>query len=215
MEALLDPRICEIPRPGKKPLFTSGSLPQPPTSIQNECLTPILSLVENTLFIWNNWFVSLPPSLLSADLEKPYDAPNAGELFVHQDFNEYRVLAKDERQRSRRLNNQQLSQLRNYGRFDIESRDFPGYHHSWHISKGLQKGRNLCRAMEFLVIGSKNRFVGDYFSAKVAVFAFADFFQTLLGKYLICNAFDVVIVLSFYLCACVLNLNENDNTELI
>ncbi|KAM3172713.1 hypothetical protein ACTXT7_013973 [Hymenolepis weldensis] len=141
MEALLDPRICEIPRPGKKPLFTSGSLPQPPTLIQNECLTPILSLVENTLFIWNNWFVSLPPSLLSADLEKPYDAPNAGELFVHQDFNEYRVLAKDERQRSRRLNNQQLSQLRNYGRFDIESRDFPGYHHSWHISKGLQKGR--------------------------------------------------------------------------
>lgn len=141
MEALLDPRICEIPRPGKKPLFTSGSLPQPSTSIQNECLTPILSLVENTLFIWNNWFVSLPPSLLSADLEKPYDAPNAGELFVHQDFNEYRVLAKDERHRSRRLNNQQLSQLRNYGRFDIESRDFPGYHHSWHISKGLQKGR--------------------------------------------------------------------------
>nr|CUU99321.1 hypothetical transcript [Hymenolepis microstoma] len=193
MEFLLDPRICEVARPEKKPLFTSGSLPQSSTPFQNECLAPILSLVENTLFTWNNWSVSLPPSLLSADLERPYEAPNSDELFVHQDFNEYRVLGKDERQRSRRLNNQQLSQLRNYGRFDIESRDFPGYHHSWHIIKGLQKGRipilnslksNMCRALEFLVIGSKNRLVGDYFSVKVAVFAFVDFLQCLLGKYL-------------------------------
>lgn len=141
MEALLDPGVCEIPRPEKKPLFTSGSLPQPPPQIQSECFSHILSLVESTLFTWNNWSVSLPPSLLSVKLEKPYGAPNAGDLFVHQDFNEYQVLAKDERHRSRRLNNQQLSQLRNNGSFDVDSRDFPGYHHSWHISKGFQKGQ--------------------------------------------------------------------------
>ncbi|KAM7536242.1 hypothetical protein Aperf_G00000081374 [Anoplocephala perfoliata] len=194
MEALLDPGICQIPRPEKKPLFTSGSLPQPPPQIQSEGFSHILSLVENTLFTWGNWSVPLPPSLLSADLEKPCDTLNAGDLFVHQDFNEYQVLAKDERHRSRRLNNQQLSQLRNFGCFDVDSRDFPGYHHSWHVSKCFQKGQarilgtlksDLCKALEFLVIGSKNRFVGDFFSTKVAVFAFMDFFRMLLGKFVI------------------------------
>ncbi|KAL5106410.1 hypothetical protein TcWFU_008879 [Taenia crassiceps] len=144
---------------------------------------------EKTLFTWADWSVSLPPSQLIPSLNNRNETPDVGSLFVHQDFEEYQVLAKDEQHKSRRLNPRQLLQLRNYGRFDVESRDFPGHQHSWHIFSGLQKGRirvlatlrsNLRKALEYLVIGTKNRFFGEFFSAKVAVFAFTDFLLMLL-----------------------------------
>ncbi|VDK33905.1 unnamed protein product [Taenia asiatica] len=189
MESLLDPGICRIPKPQKKSLFTSGSLPHIPSEVQSECLSHILTLVENTLFTWADWSVALPPSQLTPSLSNRNEPPDVGSLFVHQDFEEYQVLAKDEQHKSRRLNPKQLLQLRNYGRFDVESRDFPGHQHSWHIFSGLQKGRvrvlatlrsDLRKALEYLVIGTKNRFTGEFFSAKVAIFAFADFLRMLL-----------------------------------
>ncbi|KAH9281845.1 hypothetical protein ECG_05589 [Echinococcus granulosus] len=189
MESLLDPGICRIPKPLKKSLFANGSLPHIPPEVQSECLSHILTLVERTLFTWADWSVSLPPSQLTPSLNNRNEAPDVGDLFVHQDFEEYQVLAKDEQHKSRRLNPGQLLQLRNYGRFDVESRDFPGHQHSWHICSGLQKGRvrvlatlrsDLRKALEYLVIGTKNRFTGEFFSAKVAIFASTDFLQMLL-----------------------------------
>ena len=141
MEALLDPGICHIPKLQKKPLFVPGSLPQCSATIQSERLSQILTLVGDNLFTWSNWSVCLPPSLLIPDFDKKNESPNVSGLFVHQDFEEIQILAKDERHRSRRLNNRQLLQLRNYGQFEVESRDFPGQQHCWRISSYLQKGR--------------------------------------------------------------------------
>ncbi|VDM32366.1 unnamed protein product [Hydatigera taeniaeformis] len=189
MESLLDPCICRIPKPQKKSPFTNGSLPHIPQEVESECLSHILTLVEKTLFTWADWSVVLPPSQLTPNLNNRNETPDVGSLFVHQDFEEYQVLAKDEQHKSRRLNSKQLLQLRNYGRFDVESRDFPGHQHSWHICSGLQKGRvrilatlrsDLRKALEYLAIGARNRFIGEFFSTKVAIFAFTDFLRMLL-----------------------------------
>lgn len=122
MESLLDAGICRISKPQKRSLFTNGSLPHIPPGGQSECLSHILTLVEKTLFTWADWSVALPPSQLTPSLNNRNETPDVGSLFLHQDFEEYQVLAVDEQHRSRRLNARQLLQLRNYGRFDVACR---------------------------------------------------------------------------------------------
>lgn len=139
----------------------------------------------------------LPPSLIGRYSGTLKGSPNVNEIFVAQDFAEID-------QGGRRLNKIQRAQLRDFGQFDVDSNDFPGQHHTWKIAKCLQQGKiNLLRdlklvspstscliktsfknfrnALAMLVVGSKNRFVGDVFSAKVAAFAFLDFLRMIFG----------------------------------
>uniref|UniRef100_A0A5K3EKG6 Transmembrane protein n=1 Tax=Mesocestoides corti TaxID=53468 RepID=A0A5K3EKG6_MESCO len=192
MEYLLDPLICHIQRPVKKPLFSCDSLPYTPPKVHKECLDHILTLAEESLFTWADWTISLPPSQLTSSFDNN-EAPNVGKIFVHEDFKECHRLAKDSHCKSRRLNKTQLLQLHSLGQFDIESKSFPGHVHSWRICGALQKGtlrtleslkKDMQKALFYLVIKAKDRFFGDYFSIKVAIFAFTDFLQVLFDLFI-------------------------------
>ena len=71
---------------------------------------------------------------------------------------------------------------------------FPGQAHRWKVCGCLQKGSekiketfldDLARAAAAILITSKNRIVGEFFSLKQAIFSIWSGFLTLLGIYIL------------------------------
>ncbi|KAL7033342.1 hypothetical protein ACKWTF_007549 [Chironomus riparius] len=88
-----------------------------------------------------------------------------------------RGLQKDKFGKPKKLNMQQLESIRTNGEFEVPSLNFPGQVHLWKLSNLLQKGLeptrealldDLALAARFIVISSRGRIFGHFFSLKGA-----------------------------------------------
>jgi hypothetical protein len=103
-----------------------------------------------------------PISIFSDEI----DMVNINSLMIPPNFNELKDLAKDADNRSIKLNNDQLHELRTKGKISIPSKNFEGQNHVWNVSKFLQSGTDniknsfydgLANACEHYVISIPER----------------------------------------------------------
>lgn len=111
-----------------------------PPELQDVVQT-IKSAVENVLFRWKSFPITLPPPVAvvnDGDLEtqKPLNI----DVFVVPSFDELDAVALDVKSEPRSLSPNQLQSVKERGEFEVESLNYPSQVHKWRLSKLLQKG---------------------------------------------------------------------------
>ena len=115
-------------------------------------------------------------------------------VFIAPDPNETRQLATGEDGSLKRLNQEQLVEVRNSGTFSVPSQNFPGAKHVWKLTQLLQRGNEpsnndfkgfLARAYFFSFIVARDRIIGRVLSIRDAVenigYAFYFVYNSLIG----------------------------------
>ena len=109
-----------------------------------ELIEHISSVIEKELFYWKQFEIHFPNSQLIDEYEqntkfdKFFEIPKSIE-------SELKELALDENKINKKLNPEQLSQVRETGKFKVESKLFPGKYYEWELTSLLSKGNETHR----------------------------------------------------------------------
>ena len=84
--------------------------------------------------------IDIPPLPLSSNLENN-EHINVNDILKPPDLNELDSLSKDAKGGLKKLNQDQLNQIRSDGKFVVPSERFPSQYHEWDIHNFVQKGK--------------------------------------------------------------------------
>lgn len=148
-----------------------------------EARLAIKQAAEKLLYHWKSFSIVLPSSITDTDdqgvdgngLDHVISFKN---LFIAPTFDEVEQVAHDSKGNVRRLSEKQLMSIRQTGEFEVESMNFPGQVHRWHLTQLLQKGtkrthetlfNDMAFALRILLIHARDRFHSPFFSVSEGV----------------------------------------------
>ncbi|KAI6654772.1 hypothetical protein LOD99_2651 [Oopsacas minuta] len=159
---------------------------------------PVLSQIEDLsdgkLWLYNILPIIPPSSQLKERLFTGEEKSAELNVFIAPDPNEIRQLATGEDGNLKKLNQDQLQEIRRNGTFSVLSKNFPGAKHVWKLTQLLQRGNEpsnndfknfLARAYYFSFIIARDRIIGKGLSIRDAIenlgYAFHFVYNSLIG----------------------------------
>ena len=130
------------------------------SQLRKDLINQCAEAINQELFEWKKFDFKLPPSNFFAKGGKSDDTDSQG-LFTGEEFfkpprsiQELVNLATDENGRRKKLNETQLAEIRETGRFRVNSEVFPGKAHVWQLSTFLATGKHKLRESLRWTIGT-------------------------------------------------------------
>lgn len=126
----------------------------------------VKAIATKLLYHWKNVPVVFPESISDKSI-------SVTDLFILPTVNELDALSRDNQGNLKKLNSDQLKQVRKNGKFNVPSANFPGKVHTWTLARWLQRGyeksnkqffKDLSKALYLIIITAKNRFIHRKFS---------------------------------------------------
>ena len=149
---------------------------------------------DGILWVFNNVPIIPPSSQLKERIFAGKEKSAKLNVFIAPNPNETRQLATGEDGSLKRLNREQLVEIRKSGTFSVNSQNFPGAKHVWKLTQLLQRGNGpsnddlkgyLARAYLFSFIIARDRIIGRVLSMRDAVenigYAFYFVYNSLIG----------------------------------
>ncbi len=131
-------------------------------------LEGVLKLMDAEVWRWKNFPITLPDPIIQGKADTlgggAGKSLKVNDLFIVPDFDELKTVATGPGGEVRRLDEEQLDELRRTGQFEVPSEKFPGQKHRWRVTRLLIKGtentkktfyRQISRAL--YLIGNTNR----------------------------------------------------------
>lgn len=148
----------------------------------------IENLANQVLFEWKHVPVVFPNSIIEMDNDQLKSMSE--NLFKMPTYDELEALSLDASGKAKKLSNDQLTQIKKTGRFNVESKNFPGKHHCWELSNFVQQGsdksdaimyNNLGFALELIIVYSKKCFSKVFSCFKTWKNEFMNLIDILIG----------------------------------
>ncbi|CAF4387471.1 unnamed protein product, partial [Rotaria magnacalcarata] len=145
--------------------------------------------VEKTLEQCDAFEVSLPSSITG--ITDKSNRIKFNSLFQTPTLNELEILSSNSDGLPKKLNEEQLKEVKQTGEFEVNSIHFPGQRHRWKLNKLLQSGvqsasdvfhKELSWATYMLIMFARDRICSDCFSLKAALRSWKQGFTNLIDS---------------------------------
>lgn len=131
----------------------------------------IEKITSKLLYHWTNVPIVFPDSIVEQGFGEQFTGSK--DLFVLPTFDELEQISVDSSGHRKKLSKDQLESIKKTASFEVPSANFPDKHHTWKLSKWLQKGstesknsflKDISRSLSLIIITARNRFIARRFS---------------------------------------------------